>query len=231
MVVAASGTEPLSYHWKKNGETLEGFGGPRVEILNVQAEDSGSYTVTVSNLGGEVTSEEAVVVVNEPIAIISQPIGNLKPIGASAEFKVQVRGTNPIKYQWLKNSEKISGATSDNLKIENVHLEDSGEYQVLISNPAGELLSGALRCGSHDKGGYESIRAQVREGQPYELNILASGTEPISYQWYKDGIKIENATAPEYKIERSSELDSGLSRCDWKRSWERFRPKMFWLRC
>ena len=28
-------------------------------------------------------------------------------------------------------------------------------------------------------------------------------------QWYKDGIKIENATAPEFKIESSSELDSG----------------------
>ena len=41
---------------------FEGFGGPRVGDLNVQAEDSGSYTVTVSNLGGEVTTEEAVVV-------------------------------------------------------------------------------------------------------------------------------------------------------------------------
>ena len=60
-----------------------------------------------------------------------------------------------------------------------------GEYQVLIANPAGELLSrsASLRVSQPVKVVSNPLGAQVREGQPYELSILASGTEPISYQW------------------------------------------------
>ena len=43
MTVAASGTEPLKYIWKRNGVILNEFAGPNLELLNIQSDDAGVY--------------------------------------------------------------------------------------------------------------------------------------------------------------------------------------------
>jgi outer membrane protein assembly factor BamB len=64
--VAATGTEPLIYRWRRNGVFL----GPSTEnstltLKNVQPEQAGTYRVVVSNTAGEVMSEAAELVVIE----------------------------------------------------------------------------------------------------------------------------------------------------------------------
>jgi len=55
--VAASGTAPLSYQWKR-GATNVGGDNATLTIANAQAGDAGSYTCTVSNSAGAATSKE-----------------------------------------------------------------------------------------------------------------------------------------------------------------------------
>jgi glucose/arabinose dehydrogenase len=72
--VSATGTAPLSYQWKKNGVNITGATSATYTITNVQLSHAGTYTVTVSNSGGSVTSNPATLTVTTPpVAAISSP--------------------------------------------------------------------------------------------------------------------------------------------------------------
>ncbi len=62
--VVATGTAPLSYQWRKDGQPLAGQTGDTLTLANVQAAQAGSYTVVVSNSAGQATSNPAVLTVN-----------------------------------------------------------------------------------------------------------------------------------------------------------------------
>jgi hypothetical protein len=57
--VLATGSEPLSYQWKRNGTNLLGQLDPTLTFSQVTAEDSGLYSVMVSNTAGQVLSDSA----------------------------------------------------------------------------------------------------------------------------------------------------------------------------
>jgi hypothetical protein len=70
--VIASGSQPLSYQWRKdgsnltNGGKLSGVTTPNLSVANVQPGDAGAYTVVVTNPYDSVTSELAVLVLTSP---------------------------------------------------------------------------------------------------------------------------------------------------------------------
>ena len=67
--VVATGTEPLSYAWQKNGVNLAGATASTLTINNVQTADAGGYSVRVSNAAGSATSAVAQLTVGDaPIA-------------------------------------------------------------------------------------------------------------------------------------------------------------------
>lgn len=49
----------------------------------------------------------------------------------------------------------------------------------------------------------------VMEGDSVTFNVAAVGTEPLSYQWYKEGVAIEGAVEASYTIEHVSIGDLG----------------------
>ncbi|MBI5384152.1 MAG: immunoglobulin domain-containing protein [Verrucomicrobia bacterium] len=56
--VAATGTEPFSYQWRRNGVNLAGQSNANLTHLNAQPAYSGNYDVVVSNALGSVTSAQ-----------------------------------------------------------------------------------------------------------------------------------------------------------------------------
>ena len=54
--VAALGTQPITYSWRKGSEPIPGATGPVLDIPDLQASDEGEYTVTVSNALGSKTA-------------------------------------------------------------------------------------------------------------------------------------------------------------------------------
>jgi len=48
------------------------------------------------------------------------------------------------------------------------------------------------------------------EGQPVEFSVKASGSEPITYQWRKDGVEIKGAVDASYSIASLSTKDTGV---------------------
>jgi YVTN family beta-propeller protein len=64
--VAASGTGPLTYVWKR-GTTIVGGNSATLSMSNIQTTDAGSYTCTVSNSAGTAISSAATLTVNTAI--------------------------------------------------------------------------------------------------------------------------------------------------------------------
>jgi hypothetical protein len=62
-VVGASGTAPLMYQWKKDGQTLVGATTAGLTLASAQLADAGTYAVVVTNAAGSVTSSGALLVV------------------------------------------------------------------------------------------------------------------------------------------------------------------------
>jgi hypothetical protein len=80
--------------------------------------------------------------------IVNQPASREDFVGGRAEFLVGATGGGPLSYQWrhegtnLADSDRISGAHSWKLTINELTAEDAGKYSVVISNSQGEATSG-----------------------------------------------------------------------------------------
>jgi hypothetical protein len=64
LTVAASGTGPFTYQWKKNGVVIAGATAATYTVSASQPADAGSYTVVVTNAAGSATSNAATVTIN-----------------------------------------------------------------------------------------------------------------------------------------------------------------------
>ncbi|MBI4662667.1 MAG: immunoglobulin domain-containing protein, partial [Verrucomicrobia bacterium] len=63
MTVAATGTAPLRYQWRKDVVNLAGATSASLTLTNVQASQAGSYTVLVTTGAGSATSSAAILTV------------------------------------------------------------------------------------------------------------------------------------------------------------------------
>jgi sugar lactone lactonase YvrE len=62
--VTAAGATALSYQWNFNGSPISGATGSSYTVANAQAANSGTYTVTVTDAAGSVTSNGATLTIN-----------------------------------------------------------------------------------------------------------------------------------------------------------------------
>lgn len=80
-VVANAGL-PAFYQWKKNGTDILGANAATYQIANLQTNDTGSYTVAISNAFGVVTSTTAALtVLPAPTYPLAQAILTNNPLG------------------------------------------------------------------------------------------------------------------------------------------------------
>ena len=61
--VSATGTLPITYQWRKNGVELPGATSDSLVLSNLTTDDSGNYSVRVSNAWGDAISANAAVIV------------------------------------------------------------------------------------------------------------------------------------------------------------------------
>ena len=207
----ASGTAPLTYQWRLNGASISGATASRYTRVNVQPADAGSYSVFISNSGGNATSANAVLTVLVPPAITTQPISQTVTQGSSATFTVAASGTTPLAYQWRLNGASISGATASSYTRANVQTTDAGSYSVQVSNSAGSATSAnaVLTVTVPPTITTQPISRTVAQGSSVTFTVAASGTTPLTYQWRLNGASISGATASSYTRANVQATDAG----------------------
>jgi hypothetical protein len=218
--VAAIGSQPLSYQWKRNGVNV-GDNSNHVLLYPVSTTDSGaSYTVTVRNAYGSVTSPAAVLTVDAsvPPTILLQPTAMNVAVGSSATFSVTALANGgTLNYQWLKNGSAISGATAASYTTPATTLADNGAlYAVRVASSNGLSVTSANAALGVSALTAPSITQQpqaasVSVGQSASFSVAASGSPAPTYQWRRNGSDIPGAAAASYTTPATTLADNGAS--------------------
>jgi hypothetical protein len=139
--VGASGTGPLGFQWYLNGTAVAQGTNSNLALTDVQATNAGGYSVVVSSPFGSVVSSNAVLTVDAPPLILTQPGSRTVTIPSGAIVSIDLTGYPPPAFQWSFNSANIPGATAGGLTITNVAPGDGGGYTVVASNAFGSVTS------------------------------------------------------------------------------------------
>src|SRR6202041_2207377 len=190
--VAASGTQPLTYQWQKNGGAISGANSPSYTTPATTTNDNGAaFQVVVSNSAGTITSNAATLTVNAAAVVptfSAQPASTTVTAGQTATFTVAANGTSPLTYQWQKNGAAISGATASSYTTPATTTADNGsKFVVVVSNSAGSVSSAAATLTVNAAPVAPTMTTQpasvtVTAGQTATFTVVANGTAPLTYQ-------------------------------------------------
>ena len=127
------------------GEASLNAGAASLSVSTLTAGVHNNITATyfgVAPFNGS-SSTAIVHTVNSPPGFSVQPSPQTAGIGCTVSFAASATGTAPFTYQWRKNGIEITGATDDTYPVINVALSDASDYDVVITNSCGTVVSTA----------------------------------------------------------------------------------------
>ncbi len=235
---SASGSPAPTYQWLFNGIPLSesshftGVATANLQISNAQTNDTGNYSVTASNSGGSITSAVAAVTVLVPAAIVSPPVSQAVLLGSSATFTAAVSGSSPLALQWLFNGAplsdggRVSGSTTTNLSISSIQTNDTGGYQLVVTNGYNSATSTVavltVLVPATILSPLTNQVAMVFSNATLSLNAVGSS---LFVQWQKngtnltDGGNISGANALNLTIANPQPADSGQYSVNISNAW------------
>ena len=147
--------------------------------------------------------------------IVTHPSAQSVAAGGTVTFAVEATGSPTLSYQWrkgssaLSNSGPASGATTAALTLTSVSVSDAGNYNVVVTNPAGSITSNnaALTVTSPPPppppppGGtppsitiLEPASWAAKLGATVQLHAEATGNPAPTLQWLKNGAPITSGS-------------------------------------
>ncbi len=108
---------------------------------NVTVLDLATNAVLVADDGNGHTGLSNPFNVNMAPVILAQPTNQTVTVGGTATFSVSATGSLPLSYQWRFNGTNMVGETITTLTLTNVQVGQAGNYQVLVTNACGSVLS------------------------------------------------------------------------------------------
>ena len=211
-VTAASGSEPLSYQWLKNGLTVPGANAATLVFNTLQTNQAGNYTVAITNAAGSITSSVAALTVNQ----LSQTI----TFGALAGKRVDdgpfsltatANSGLPVSFSSSVTSvATVSGntATITGVGSTTITASQAGDavYLPATSVPQTLVVSAPPSIGTPPAGQSFTL------GSAVTLGVSAGGTGPLSYQWQFNGMNIAGATTATLGLSNLSATNAGAYR-------------------
>lgn len=195
LTVVAAGATPLTYKWYRgnSGSTATPVGSNSASFTTPTLTANTSYWVRVSNADNPsgADSSTATVTVRQPAAITAHPQSVTINSGETATMSVTATGTAPLTYQWYQGSSgnTASPVGTNSSTFTSPALTAATSYWVKVTNTANPT-------GANSNTATVSLTqpaAITTHPQPKSidynttatLNVTASGTSPLTYQWYQ----------------------------------------------
>jgi hypothetical protein len=137
-----------------------------------------------------------------PPTFLAQPQSRTNFVGSSATLSATVGGKSPMSYQWrragtnLDSSPRIQGARTSLLSIENLTLDDAGEYTLAATNSLGGVVSdvAVLTVAVDTNAPVISIDSPTTNSQPDQVFILSGTLEEndrvVALRWQRNGVEM-----------------------------------------
>jgi hypothetical protein len=115
--------------------------------------------------------------------------------GMSVSFSIEAAGSEPLLYQWYFKNGELQNATNSTYTITETTEPDAGDYKVKVSNSAGSVWSGVATLSVKPAPLPPQIVRQPENstidlGESAQFEVIATGTEPLLYQWYFNGVRL-----------------------------------------
>ena len=191
---SVTGSAPLAFQWRTNGVNLANGGnvsGVNTNILSLTAvttNNSGNYTLVVTNSYGSVTSSIATLTVVLPPSIISSTLTNrTAECGKNTNtFTFAAIGTAPLAIQWSLNNTPVTGATNTSFSLTNLAVSVN-PISVTVTNRYGTATSNATLTIQDTLPPVFVSQPSSRTnfvGTTANFSVAASACTALSYQWF-----------------------------------------------
>jgi hypothetical protein len=212
--VVANGARPLSYQWLLNGTNLANGTNATFNIVNAQSTNAGTYRVRVQNdFGLAFSSNVTLTVQTETPTIVTEPASVGTIAGQTAAFTVAAGGSAPFTYQWYFNTNTaLANATNATLTVTNVQTANEGSYRVIVANTLGTATSAPVTLNivsSLPIISAEPASTNVFTGDTASLTVIATGSDPLRYQWYFNSSPLLTAVSATLNIVNAQATNAG----------------------
>jgi hypothetical protein len=135
---------------------------------------------------------------NVPPWITRQPVAPARAVhvGNTVTLSVEAAGPAPLTYQWRKGDQALTGATSPSLSFTGITTDDSGTYEVVVSNTYGSVTSATV-----------TLDVQPAETTPPTI-LYATGSESFNRVrvWFSEPLDPASA-----QLASNYQLSGGLT--------------------
>lgn len=148
----------------------------------------------------------------KPPSITQQPTNQTVNEGGTLTLSIIV--TNATGYQWKKDGEDITSATSATYTKQSVAPSDAGSYTCVVSGEAGTSVTSdaaTVTVNALPVITQQPSSQTINEGGNINLEVTATGA--TGYQWKKDGSDIPSATDATYSKSGALPADAGSYTC------------------
>jgi hypothetical protein len=215
----------IRYQWYFGAKALNddakyaGSKSSTLKISNVTSLDTVSgYWVRISGLCNFAESKPA------KIKLIELNIDNItenQTLCAGSKLKLEVvtnYESSDFEYQWYKDGAILSSQKSKELEIDNVSVNNSGNYYLTITSKTDkyEITSPKASVAVNDKP-IIVIQPQsafnVSLTEIVNIRVETSPRTPSKYQWFRNGVKIDEETNSSIEFAVTSEYQTGEYYC------------------
>ncbi len=148
----------------------------------------------------------------KPPSITQQPTN--QTVNEGGTLTLSVIANNATGYQWKKDGEDITSATSATYTKQSVEPSDAGSYTCVVSGEAGTSVTSdaaTVTVNALPVITQQPSSQTINEGGNISLEVTATGA--TDYQWKKDGSDIPSATEAAYSKSGALPADAGSYTC------------------
>jgi uncharacterized repeat protein (TIGR01451 family) len=209
----AHGTGPFGFQWFKDGAPLSGQTNGSLMLQPISATDAGTYSVQVTGSCSGATNS-ATLTVNQNVVIANGPASITNCPGASASFNVSASGTG-LSFQWFKDASMLDGQTNSTLLCNpagGLSDLDAGTYSVVVSGVCGNPVTNSATLAVNQNVVIATAPVSLTNcpGTSASFSVVAGGTGPFSYQWFKGASILPGQTQSSLTLANVSGTDAGI---------------------